>query len=158
MEKIKRKNLILTGLIAFVVMFSVIFSFTGCKNDDTENNTEINTEEAVGFECSGKTFVYDSWEATSELDEADTAIISGYMVASYSKTQFIFNTDGTYIWENSETHNVTWQGTWQIVENTLVLVINGDGDEEVLPIIGTKFYVTQQMSEENSLHIYFKVA
>ena len=151
MEKTKRKSLVLTLLFAFVMTFGAMFGLAGCIGLDDVNDANGN------FECAGKRFVYDNWEATEQLSDDQNLIITGMAMASYGKGEFVFNADGTFVQRNTETGENTWQGTWEIVDQTVVLTMP-DESSEVLTIVGKRFYIVQQMNETVFLHFYYKVA
>ena len=141
MEKTKNKNVILTGFLAFAIMFVALFGLVGCANKD--------------FECAGKTFVYDGWESTAELTEAESLEISGLALGSYGAGEFVFEADRTFVKRTSHVND--WEGTWEIVDQTVVLSM-ADDTHVTLTIVGTRFYLVQPMSETTELHIFFKVA
>ena len=70
MEKTKRKSLVLTLLFAFVMTFGAMFGLAGCIGLDDVNDANGN------FECAGKRFVYDNWEATEQLSDDQNLIIT----------------------------------------------------------------------------------
>lgn len=142
MEKSKKRS-ILTGILIVVMGLVIVFGLTSCGS--------------AKFECAGKTFVYDKWESTSELDESQKMMISNNALETFGITQFVFDTDGSYFCKNTETGAVGSEGNWEIVDKTIVLT-NSEGKQGILVIVGTEFYVTQQVSGGITLHVYYKLA
>ena len=151
MQKKKFKSWILTGLLAFVLLVGATFGLAGCDNNANING---NAGEPESFSCSNKTFVYDGWESNVELSEAESLEISGLALGSYGSGQFVFDADGTFVTTGLESN---WSGTWEIVDQTVVLT-KADESQEVLTIVGTRFYLVQQVSETMELHIFYKLA
>ena len=143
MRKTNKKNWILTKIFAVVMVFGLMLCLTACGNEN--------------FECAGKTFVYDNWEATAELSEAERLEISGLALGSYGNFEFAFDANGTFVCRDSESGENTFEGTWEIVDQTLVLT-TGDDSQVVLTIVGKRFYFVQPMTETVELHIFYKLA
>ena len=143
MEKTKKKNVVLAGLLALVLLLGAVLGLAGCGNQN--------------FECAGKRFVYDGWEATAELSEVERAQISADMLGYYGYEEFVFDADGTFVKRTVGSSVNDWEGTWGIVEKTIVLTM-ADDNNELLTIVGTRFYIVQQVSETMEFHIFYKVA
>ena len=139
----KKQSLLLTGLAAL----GMAFAFTSCGGGEPEE-----------FNPSGKTYGYDSWTATQELDEDDQLYLEAMVRGSYGHSQFVFNAEGTYVWENKETHEISLQGRWELGETTIELSDPEGDPAETLVIEGAKFYATQQVGEDLYIHIYYKVS
>ena len=143
MEKTKKKNLIFAGLLALVLLLGAVLGLAGCGNQN--------------FECAGKRFVYDGWEATAELSQAESLEISGLALGSYGNGEFVFEADGTFAKRTIGSSENDWEGTWEIVDQTVVLTM-ADDSQMVLTIVGKRFYLVQPMTETIDLHIFYKVA
>ena len=101
------------------------------------------------FECSGKYFVYDNWEARVEMDDIEMAEINAYVLSEYAAYSFEFNEDGTFVWY--EGTNIYEEGTWNLMSAGLVLAF--DGDTYTCEINGARFSLS-----EGAFVIYYKVS
>ena len=153
---------ILTAVWSICLVLCLTLVMTACDvNDNNANNGETNTENSevqATFACSSKTFVYDKWEATAEVDEDDRTMFDAMCQVTYGHTQFVFDVDGnSCVWNKiGDPEDITLSGSWSISGDSVVIT-KTDLSTEVLHIVGLGFYVVQP-GMEYDLHIYFKLA
>ena len=139
------KNFLKSALtICLLLCFAL--ALTACGNNAGTTNTAT-------FACANKTFVYDKCEPNTEMSEEDFNVLEAMAQVFYGHTTFVFDATNC-TWDNPEDENPpTLQGTWEIVDNTVV-VTTDEESSETLHIVGLGFYI----STAESLNVYFKLA
>lgn len=132
MEKIRTKNLFLTGMLAVAMMFVVMFGFAACG----ENNEpkELKADDFVGvWEVESNVYTVDGDSDTTtlarfkELHDAGQTSDDEYVDAATVILKFNVKADGTLQWKQYYADDTEYSnaGTWAIVDNKLTADFTG---------------------------------